>query len=358
MDPTEWLMENAGPVIRYRTAHEILGEPVIKLEEELLNSILIQKWLGYLKPYFGASQLHNAKSEAFENTMGKLFDFGLRSGMNPLDKQIAPFLEWLKSKGGHWFSRILVSGFLCMTGYSNEESVDMVVQSRLQTVYDYVKHGDLNEIYIDTDSIRSIPVNFRGRPIINPDLMTENGFRLPCIHDIQGFLNSEPVMKDKMTRARVEKIVEFILSDEYQSLYPGYGVGYEPENRSFYSMGWSLHLVDYFEEHPYGKAMEKSICIDHSNLLRLSLLSSVKKARETSWFRKSLEKLKQFGAKGGFYRFPRNMLRELGSGYWVSGRRMGLELNRRSSSAVTAESTFRVLEIRSKGRQEDFPGSQ
>ena len=118
MEPTEWLMNNAGSVIRYRTAHEILGEPVTKLEKELLNSTLVLNWLGYLKPYFGASQLHNAKSEAFENTMGKLYEFGLRSGISPLDRRIAPFLEWLKTKA-HWFSRILVSGFLCMTGYSD-----------------------------------------------------------------------------------------------------------------------------------------------------------------------------------------------------------------------------------------------
>jgi len=49
-----------------------------------------------------------------------------------------------------------------MTGFSEEEQVDNVVQRRLEIVYDYVKHGDFREAYIDTESIGKIPVNFRG----------------------------------------------------------------------------------------------------------------------------------------------------------------------------------------------------
>jgi len=337
-------MENSGPVIRYRTHHELLGEKVSSLETELISSNLVQKWLEYLKPRFATSQLHSAKPDAYENTIGKLYEFGLRKGMEPLDRAVNPFLEWLKVKGNP-FSQILVAGFLCMTGYSMEEQVDSVVQRRLEIVYEYVKNGDMNEVYIDPESIRKIPVNFRGRPILNPNLQTEYGSMLPSIHDIQAFLHSEAVMNNNSTK--VERIIEFILSREYQSLYPDYGVLYEPENRRFYSMGWSLHLTDYFKEHPYNTAMKKSICVDHSNLLRLNMLSRSRTAKKSDWFKKSLEKLDQYCSEG-LYCFPRSILRELGSGYWVSGRRMGLEENRRTRSAITAESTFRMLEIKSR----------
>ena len=339
-------MENAGPVIRYRTSHELLGENNITYENELISSKLVQKWLAYLNPRFRQSQLHNAKTDAFENTMGKLYEFGLRKGMEPLDKCVEPFLEWLKIEVNP-FSKILVAGFLCMTGYSVEEHVDNVVQRRLEIVYDYMKHGDPSEVYLDTESIGNIPVNFRGRPILDPDLQTEYGSKLPSIHDIQAFLHSGPVMNNKGTRVKAESIIEFILSKEYQSLYPDYGVLYEPETRKFYSMGWSLHLSNYFKEHPYSKGIQKSICVDHSNLLRLSLLSRSKTARNSVWFKRNLETLNQYCSEN-LYRFPRSMLRELGSGYWVSGRRMGLEENRRSYRAITAESTFRMLEIRSR----------
>ncbi len=346
MKPTEWLMENAGPVIRYRTNHELLGQTSSIQEKELLDSKIVQRWLKYLTLKFRAGQLHNAKPDAFENTMGKLFEFGLRRGMKPLDKHVKPFIDWLKNDT-HWFSKILISGFLCMTGYSDENSVDIAVQTRLETVYDYVKYGDLDEIYIEPDAIGKIPVNFRGRPILNPELRSAKGISLPSIHDIHAFLHSNPVMKDKTSGSKTEKIIKFILSKKYQSLYPDYGVLYEPETRKFYGMGWSLHLADYFKDHPYSRAMKKSICIDHSNLLRLSLLSRSRIARESPWFKETLKKLDKY-RKGDLYSFPRSMLRELGSGYWVSGRRMGLEENRRPSKAITAESTYRMLEIRSR----------
>ena len=347
-------MENSGPVIRYRTHHELLGLEDSSLKEELLSSDLVKKWLSHLKPRFEQSQLHNAKPDAFENTMGKLYEFGLRKGMNPLDRAVKPYLKWLKTEA-HPFSQILVAGFLCMTGYSMEDEVDSVVQRRLEVVYDYVKNGYIDEVYIDPELISKIPVNFRGRPILNPNLRTEYGSRLPSIHDIQAFLHSEPVMENERTKA--ERIIEFILSKEYQSLYPDYGVLYEPENRRFYSMGWSLHLTDYFQEHPHSKAMKKSICIDQSNLLRLNLLSRSRIARKSEWFMDTLDKLDKYSSDG-LYCFPRYMLQELGSGYWVSGRRVGLEENRRTSRAITAESTFRVLEIRSRVLREDSPVSQ
>jgi len=339
-------MENAGPVIRYRVSHELLGDNNISYENELLSSKLVQKWLSYLNPRFGQSQLHNAKPDAFENTMGKLYEFGLRKGIESFDKRVEPFLEWLKIEA-HPFSKILVVGFLCMTGYSEEEQVDNVVQRRLEIVYDYVKHGDLREAYIDTESIGKIPVNFRGYPILNSNLQTEYGSKLPSIHDIQAFLHSGPVMKNKGTQTKAETIIEFILSKEYQALYPDYGVLYEPKTKKFYSMGWSLHLSDYIKEHPYSKGIQKSICVDQSNLLRINLLSRTKTARNSVWFKRNLEKLDQYFSEN-LYSFPRSMLRELGSGYWVSGRRMGLEENRRTSRAITAESTFRMLETRSR----------
>jgi len=101
-------------------------------------------------------------------------------------------------------------------------------------------------------------------------------------------------MNNKGTQTKAETIIEFILSKEYQALYPDYGVLYEPETKKFYSMGWSLHLSDYFKEHPYSKGMKKSICVDHSNLLRLSLLSRSKTARNSVWFKRNLKKLDQY----------------------------------------------------------------
>jgi len=48
-----WLLENAGPIIRYRTAMELLGESnqdkVGSLRKDLLSCKLVQSWLGNLQ---------------------------------------------------------------------------------------------------------------------------------------------------------------------------------------------------------------------------------------------------------------------------------------------------------------------
>jgi len=74
---TEWLLENAGPVIRYRTATELLNDPtrihLDRLRKDLLESPLVRRWLDRLVP----GGIHSSQNTAFENPMNKLVDLGL-----------------------------------------------------------------------------------------------------------------------------------------------------------------------------------------------------------------------------------------------------------------------------------------
>jgi len=49
----EWLLENGGPVVRYRTATELLSDAsmvdIEALDRDLLNCPLVRLWLGRLK---------------------------------------------------------------------------------------------------------------------------------------------------------------------------------------------------------------------------------------------------------------------------------------------------------------------
>jgi hypothetical protein len=350
-------MDHGGPVIRCRTASELRGESDLgDLQDVLLSSGLVGRWLGLLQPRFRKGEIHGAKPENYENAMGKLYEFGLRRGMPVFDERVEPYFGLLgelveKMDAGEspysWSYLTMIAAFLSMTGYSREEAVDSVVQHRLETIHKYAAEGDLSEVYVSPDSVGSIPRSFRGRPILNPELYVDDESVLPSIYDIYGILHSEAVMGDPTARRKAEEIIGFVLSPEYQRLYPGYGVLYELNPRRFYAAGWSLHLFGYFDEHPHEGAMGRSICLDRGNLLRLSLLSRSETARGHPWFKGAMEGLERYRISDGVYSFPREMMPERGSGYWVSGRRMGLEENRRSGRAVAIESTFRHLEITS-----------
>ena len=95
--------------------------------------------------------------------------------------------------------------------------------------------------------------------------------------------------------------------------------------------------------------MRRSICLDRGNLLRLGLFARSETARGHPWFKRTLGGLEGYRGNDGLYSFPREMMPEKGSGYWVSGRRMGLEENRRPRRAMALESTFRFHEIAGHG---------
>lgn len=98
-DGVGWLLKNAGSVICYRAATELLKgsnrREVEGLREALFSDGLVQFWLGNLRPDFSRNVMHSGKSEGYENVIGKLCEFGLRKGMRVLDERTAPLRRWL-----------------------------------------------------------------------------------------------------------------------------------------------------------------------------------------------------------------------------------------------------------------------
>lgn len=72
-------MNNAGPIIKYRTAIELLhdDEKRLSLEKDVMASHLVHFWLEKLHATPDRKTLHGAKTENYENVIGKLFEFGL-----------------------------------------------------------------------------------------------------------------------------------------------------------------------------------------------------------------------------------------------------------------------------------------
>ena len=80
-------------------------------------------------------------------------------------------------------------------------------------------------------------------------------------------------------------------------------------------------------------------------LQNLELLAHFPDAVASPWFRTRLAGLEEHRTPEGRYRFPRDLLREGRTGYWVNGSYMALDDGRRSHAAVELESTFRALRI-------------
>jgi len=344
----DWLMNNSGPVIRYRTALDLLHEEARApaLEKHLLASSLVRFWLGKLNPNPNRKTLHGAKTETYENVMGKLYEFGLRKGNSTLDSKTKPFRKWLKqqiklSNEGYLpvFHRTLTAAFLVLTGYAEDEAVKEWVLRRLETVHAFAKQGNLREAYVPQNSFPSFPKAFRNTPLLNPELYPDDELKLPWIHDINAFLHSPLIMEDATSREKVETVVRLILNPEYQRLHVGYGVVRHQSGR-YYMMGWSVHLPAYSQPDVPAEDFGRL-------LLLLNLLGRSGTAKESIWYKRSIEILKRFKDKDNLISFPRATLPEKRTGCWVLGHRMGLEEKRRTHKAITCESTFRFLEIAS-----------
>ena len=336
-----WLIENAGPVVRYRTLREIVQERDIGVVsdslEGLFSSPLVQKWLERLKPNLGFHDVHSSSPEAFENVVGKLVQLGLHAGLQQFDSLTLPFRAWLSDRMkedtpegvGPWegFSELLLAGFLAYAGYADITPVKTMVIERLRKAYWFVENIDFDDFYVKGS---------KKEWFVKPQFYQEVEYGLPFVHDLRGFASSPWIFENKKYRDMVERIVQMILSEEYQNLRNGYG--YMKYNQTYYAIGWSVHLPNYLTAATDDEMSRL--------LLKLELLAPFENARSSVWFRESLELLENQQTQEEYYRFPRKWLPERPSGYWVGGHYMALEDARRKQSAIDYESTFHTLKIK------------
>ena len=344
-DVARWLMENAGPVIRYRLSkgHDQDGNRAIAELTDLLASPLVSSCLESIPSECDRNTLHGAIPQVFENAMGKLFEFGLKRGVQVLDDRVAPFQRWMEEQKdlphrGHLpvFHRTICAAFLTMLGYE-DGGVDAWVKHRLDRVYDFARSPDLEHAYVPQDTLPGYPKAFRRSPLLNPDLYPDDDLKLPWVYDLYAFLHSKGIMGDEDRRSKVETVIKLVLSPEYQSLWPGYGVvRYDGQ---YYMMGWSVHLPGYQGEYVTGREFARM-------LLLLELLGRSRQAPWHDWYRRSVKIMEDRLEVGHVRYFSRTDLPESNNGVWVLGMRMGLEEKRRSVKALECESLFRCLQIR------------
>jgi hypothetical protein len=331
---TQWLFENSGPAIRYRTATELMDRSADvdpgALSADLLSSTMVRQWLDRLGQPGGLTSLHGSKPEAFENVCAKLCDLGLRAGMlDDLDDKMLPFRRHLAEWDETW-GRPLLAACLNWIGY-HDEAVLACLSERLESMYGLARRGNY-DIYVDQDTFGDFNNAFRKKPLINPDLNEP----LPKIWDLYALAHWPAALRNDETQFKIDMIIAYILHPDYQALEEGYGV-MRAGKRRYYSMGWSIHLPGYDES---GSSLP-----DYIYVQRVELMAHFCIARDTAWFQDRIRHLRAFRTARGTYRFPSSYLRECSSGYWVSGAYMRLEENRRTRRSLDLDSTFRMCKI-------------
>jgi len=345
-DLIQWLLQNAGACIRFRTLVDILQEQDVGVVSRALDDMLqgsqVREWISRLAPEFTINSLHSGRENAFENVMGKLVQLGLRAGLQPFDNKTLPFRVWLTENVGviperphAIFLKTVVASFLAYAGYGTTSPVMKQMKQRLDTLYEFARDPDFATIFVDKAEFKGLPKNSKNHELVNPILYREQRFRLPWVHDIRGLANSKFIFENDVLRDRLDAIIEMILTPEYQNLPRSYGLA--KYDKGYYVMGWAVHLPGYTsrpEERNFAEL-----------LLTLEFMAKIPAARESLWFKDMMTYLESFKTDIGTYRFPKSWLPEKSEGYWVKGLHMAYD-ERSSPNAVECESTFWILLIK------------
>jgi hypothetical protein len=345
-----WLFDNAGPVIRYRTARELLKEPpadIAILRQELLASPMVRLWLDRLK---GCTKMHDSGNDRFENIVGKLLEFGLDVECEEFAQLLQPFVSRLdrgpSQKRGMIFmlcATIAASG-LARAGMKDPQ-LNAFMRQRLDDLYK-TACGNSYDIYVKGISFPDMPADYRDRYQIVKDEFAPGGeLRLPYIHDIYMLSAMQRARPDAETAAKIERVVSYILNPDYQALDPSFGYVREMHEGKvrYHVLGWAAILPGY--NSPLKKGRPPVL------LQRLELMCHFPVACRHEWVLRCLEYLDQYAIGAGLWSFPSEYLTEKPVGYWVSGAHMGLEDDRRSPRSIELESTFRMLKIKKLFRE-------
>ena len=344
---TYWLLDNAGPIIRFRTIVDLFEEQdvgvVARALTEMEKDPEAVKWLNLLKPNLGFNEIHSSKQDAYENVMGKLVQLGWRAGLQPFDTKTLPFRVWLSEnidkphiEPHSVFKKTVIASLLARAGYDMVETVEKQMVGRLNALYKFATFPDFSQIFVEKPDTKRMSET--DHELVNPKLYPNQQFLLPWVHDAFAFSKIGSIMDQPEKRKMVESVMSMILSPEYQALPWSYGLA--KYGNQYYAIGWAVHLPGYDT-----RSEERSFA---EMLLMLEALAPFKSIQKSSWFKNSMKYLEEFRTDGGTYSFPKSWLSETKTGYWVGGVRMAYDSRSGRKNAIEVESTFRVLMIRKR----------
>jgi len=329
---TEWLLEVASPVIRYRTLVELMRTTDKTLLQDTLTEMLAlpqtQKRLASLAN-LDFNRTHGANGTYLENVLPMLGDFGLHYGIEPFDrasKKMSELMPIISDKG---YDKLVAYPFLLRAGFHFDGLLDYAID-RIDTIYDFTRHGNY-DIYDDAADYPRVPKSFRNRPVVKPAIASGEAIRLPLIYDMV-MLAAVYARMPAETQVKIDNIMDYVISNDYDTVKTGYGILCAAPNK-YYAMGWDC-LKPFNSNRYYA----------NQNFQRLLLYAQFPTAIKTKWFTHAVDYMAQFRTTTGTYIFPKSFLGE-SDGNWVLGVRNSLAENRRKKNWIEIESTFYMRKL-------------
>lgn len=319
----DWLMQSAGPVIRYRTANELSDnlESASResLRRDLLQSPEVGKWLARL----GCGPIHHSVDTAAGNVMGKLLEFGLHAGIPEFDAQMLPFIAHIVS---HPTDALMLVPFLIRAGYWQHAPVTGWFLQRLHQMHTFAKQGDY-DVFLTADEAAGVPKAWRGEPIYRPELLlpaAEGYILLPTCFDWYAMAY---LPKDDLDILEMINTVAAYASDpRFQAITRG--CGWDKARHRCWAGGDTFLAV----------ATRVRI------MLFLECAANMPAARDAAWFKQTMREMEGYRTPRGTYLFPADVLKERpNSVHLYTASHMGLAENRRVKHSLELESTFRML---------------
>ena len=331
-ESAEWLMETAGPIVRYRTARDLLdrrGDDVEPLRREALACDEAQRWIGLLD---GSNRLHGAEDAFLENILLKLGLYGLTVDIPEIADKIEPFVD--RHGGSLGREAMILLSCLASVGHTDDtvealahERADLLAASAEDQVFDFLKSDAQKSAYSP---------KWRSKPICRDELAD----RIPWVYDLLAcafYRDLYPSLARKL-----ESIAAYILDERFQR-HPATLYLAAPGRKYCHSVPsprLPCHAAD-------GKP-EDDFALDRYSrprlLLYLFIMAHFDCTFESAWYRRIMDHLSKFRTERGTYEFPSDYLNERADGYFLyAGAHMGLGENRRRRVWREVESTFWML---------------
>jgi len=330
----DYLLQNAGPVIRYRVRGELMDEGTPELQEadyqELLALPIVRKRLDALTS-LNYEHIQGCGPDRLENVLPMLGEFGLRVGVEAFDERF---------DSGHAFAacqrtpraRLIAYAILLHAGLRDNRLVDFFAQ-RAQWIDEYTANGDY-DVFESPSTYSSIPKGYRDRPILRNDWYDNGNMRFPTIYDLIGLAPIYSLV-DQTTRARIDRIIRYVLDPRYAVTYTYQIVTCSAGK--FHTVGAYCFAPEYTQELVNAKFA--------GSIFYLERLSCFKAAVESDWFQNNMGYFASQQIGRDVYLLSDRHLIECTLG-WVFGMHMSLGESRRKSVYREIESTFRMMRIR------------
>lgn len=324
----EWIFAHGGPVLRLRTAIDLLvltdENEVVTLRRSVLASAVVQRWLVLL----GTGPVHHSKDSASENALGKLLEYGLRAGVSEFDIKAVPLLDRLQNRTFPADGRILAP-FMVRAGYLSDPRLADWCKCRLDALDKTAQRGDY-DIYLPDDEAQMVSKAWRGKPIYKAVFdPVEGEYPLPTCYDLYALAHCPH--DDVEAYRKINRITAYLGDERFQATRGGYV--WNKGKRRCYAAG-RVFLACWEPER---------------TVLCLYLMARFQPIRQQAWFRKELATLESYRTTSGTYCFPSGMLPERTNNYYLySGAHMGLGENRRTPLGLELESTFWMLLIQKR----------